>query len=695
MGYSVRPVDPSNRPQVRAQELREQLQYHAHRYYVLDEPEISDAQYDVLLRELIALEREYPELVTPDSPTQRVGAAPATSLFAPVTHRHRMFSLDNAVSFEDLDGWEQRLERVLGKKPTGYACELKIDGLAVSLTYESGQFVLGATRGDGTVGEDITANLRTIDAIPLRLLGDSPPTYLEVRGEVYMPISAFEALNQRQLEQDGKLFSNPRNAAAGSLRQKDSSVTASRALSIWIYQLGQLEGGPKLSSHSETLAYLRDLGLRVNPASAHCDDLEGVRHYVEQAGRERHQHAYQTDGVVIKVDALVEQNELGFTAKAPRWAIAFKFPPEEQVTLLKAIEVNIGRTGAATPFAVLEPVFVGGATVSMATLHNEEELQRKDIRVRDHVVVRRAGDVIPEVVGPVLSRRPEGTQPWAMPSNCPFCGSAIVRPAGEKVARCTGGFRCPSRVREYLFHFASRGAMDIDGMGYKTIDLLLSEGLIKTPADIFFLRAEQLLEFEGWGQTSVNNLMSAIERARDRPVQRLLVSLGVRHIGATVARLLATRFRTIEAILNATEEEIAALDGIGPTIAKSLRDWASDADNQALVARLEAGGVRTKDPQPEGGGAMADVLAGLTVVITGTLQNFSRDGAKAAVLERGGKVTSSVSKKTRVVVAGEAAGSKLQKAESLGVLVIDEEMFQRLLVEGPSVLEVDVVEAKE
>jgi len=664
-------------------ELHREIRHHAHRYYVLDAPEISDAQYDALLRELLELEAAHPGLVTPDSPTQRVGAPPSTA-FAPVIHRERMFSLDNVTTTEELTAWEQRMGRGLGGLPTGYSCELKIDGLAVCLTYENGQFTLGATRGDGTTGEDITANLRTVESIPLRLLGDAVPSYLEVRGEVYMPLRAFEELNRRQGEVGGRLFANPRNAAAGSLRQKDPRMTAERDLSIWIYQLGRIEGVGQPASHHAAMEYLRTLGFRINPASRRVDDLAGVQAYVAQAQRDRHTLAYQTDGVVIKADTFAEQAELGFTAKAPRWAVAYKFPPEEQVTRLLSIEINIGRTGAATPYAVLEPVFVGGATVSMATLHNADEIRRKDVRKGDHVIVRRAGDVIPEIVGPVPSRRTGEEVPWVMPERCPFCASAIVRSEGEKVARCSGGFTCPSRVREYLAHFAGRGAMDIDGLGYKTIDLLLREKLIRSPADIFFLKPEAFASFEGWGTTSVGNLMAAIERARDRPVHRLLVALGIRHVGATGARVLAMRYRSLTKILDAREDELAGVDGIGPVIAASLCEWAADPDNRALVRRLGEGGVRLADPEPVG--AAPELLAGLTLVITGTLKDFSRDGAKNAVLERGGKVASSVSKKTSALIAGEAAGSKLQKAQELGVRVLDEAAFKVLLAEGPSAL---------
>ena len=667
----------------RIEELRQALLHHSHRYYVLDEPEVSDAEYDLILRDLIALEEAHPELVTPDSPTQRVGAVPST-LFASVTHRRRLFSLDNAESAEELDAWLARLGRQLGHPPSEFVCELKIDGLAVSLTYEHGLLTRAATRGDGVTGEDITANVRAIPAIPLRLLGEAPDV-MEVRGEIYMPLEAFNELNERQAEAGERLFTNARNAATGSVRQKHPAITAQRKVSVWVYQLGHVEGGPRLESHSATLEFLAATGLRVNPATEVVSDLEGAKRYIAMVDRTRNSLPYQTDGVVIKVDRLPEQEELGFTAKAPRWAIAYKFAPEEQITRLNGIQINIGRTGAATPYAVLEPVFVGGANVGMATLHNEEELQRKDVRIGDYVVVRRAGDVIPEVVGPVLSRRTGDEQIWHMPSHCPFCGNPIVRPEGEKVARCTGGLTCSSRVREWLFHFAGRGAMDIEGLGYKTVDLLLSKGLIESPADIFFLGPDDLVGFEGWGEVSVNNLMAAIESARDRPIARLLVGLGIRHVGGTMARLLARQIPSVVNLLATDVETLSEIEGVGPIIAESVAGWAADESNRTLIERLGEGGVRLADPQPESG--ISDVLAGVTVVITGSLESLGRDAAKAAVEDRGGKVTSSVSGKTTALVTGSAPGSKLAKAEGLGVPVVDEATFLRLLEEGPGILE--------
>jgi len=667
----------------RATELRSALRHHNHRYYVLDDPEISDAGYDALLRELMALEEADPSLVTPDSPTQRVGAV-AGGLFAEVTHRARMFSLDNAESGEDLEIWEGRLERQLGRKPSGYACEPKIDGLAISLTYEDGSLTRGATRGDGATGEDVTANTRTVSQIPLALMGSSHPSVMEVRGEVYMSDAAFEELNRSQAETGERLFVNPRNAAAGSLRQKDPAVTASRRLGVWIYQLGMAEGGPSVSSHTATLGWLGSTGLPVNPESAHFEDLTGVLSYVESMERRRHGLGYQTDGVVIKVDDLAEQTELGHTAKSPRWAIAYKFPPEEQTTILRAIRVNVGRTGAVTPYAVLDPVFVGGATITNATLHNADEIGRKDVRVGDTVVVRRAGDVIPEVLGPVSSLRTGSEKKWRMPKRCPFCGNVIIRAEGEAVARCTGGFDCPSRLREHLFHFAGRGGMDIEHLGFKTIELLLSEGLIHDAADLFRLEANDLLGREGWGDVSAANLIAAIAAARERPLARVITALGVPLVGGTVARLLAGRFWSLDALLAASEDELADLDGVGPEIARSVAEWGSQRANRGLVKKLSEAGVRLSDPKPEG--VDAALLEGVTVVLTGTLDGLSRDQAQTAIEDRGGKVTGSVSGRTSALVAGSNPGSKLAEAERLGVPVLDESRLVELLEKGPSAL---------
>ncbi len=676
-------ADGVGSPEARADELRAVLRYHNHRYYVLDDPEVSDAEFDALLRELIAIEEDHPELITPDSPTQRIGT-PVGEMFTPVVHRQPMFSLDNAVSVAELEAWQARLERVLGRRPEGYVCELKIDGLAVSLTYENGVLVKGATRGDGVTGEDVTANVRTIEAVPLRLSG-AAPTVMEVRGEIYLPVSEFEALNARQAEIGGRPYVNPRNTAAGSVRQKDPAKTAERKLAIWVYQVGYVDGGPTFTHHSGTLEWMASLGLRVNPANRVVPDIEAVETFVSEAQQHRHDRDYETDGVVIKVDSLADQADAGFTAKSPRWAVAYKMPPEEKTTILADIRINVGRTGAVTPYAVLEPVFVGGVSVTTATLHNEGELQRKDLRVGDTVVVRRAGDVIPEVAAPVLSLRPEGAEVWRMPADCPFCGNPIVTPEGEAKARCTGGYACPSRLREYLAHFASRGAMDIEHLGYKTIDLLLEQGLIADPADIFGFDTTDLLDLEGWKETSVGNLAKAIDAARNRPLANLLFALGIPHVGGTLARTLARHFRSLERLMAATYDEVVAIDGVGPEIARGVAEWSQDPANRDLVARLGAAGVSLADPEPEGA-APSGLLAGVTLVITGTLEGFSREGAKQAVEDRGGKVAGSVSSRTTALVAGDGGGSKRRKAEELGIPVLDEAQFRDLLESGLAVI---------
>ncbi len=667
----------------RIEHLRSEIREHLYRYHVLDDPVVSDAQFDALMKELRELEAGHPELITPESPTQRVGA-PVGDLFQPVRHLRPLFSLDNADSPEDVQAWEQRIERQLGHAASGYVCELKIDGLAVVLVYRAGVLESGATRGDGVTGEDITPNLRTIKSVPLRLLGGEPPPLLEVRGEVYMPDDAFEDLNRRQAEAGDRLFANPRNAAAGSVRQKDPAITASRNVDIWIYQMGVIEGGPEFQTHTETMDYLRGLGFRTNPASRQVPGIDEVQKYLAAAEKGRHENGYQTDGVVIKADSLSEQADMGFTARAPRWAIAYKFAPEEQVTRLEDIMINIGRTGAATPFAVLEPIFVGGATVGLATLHNADQVALKDVRIGDQVIVRRAGDVIPEVVGPVVSARTGKEKVWSMPAKCPFCGNPIVRPEGEAVARCTGGFECPSRVREWLFHFASRGGMDIEHLGYKTIDLLLSEGLIEDPADIFTFDTDQLLEREGWGEISVGNLRRAIEDAKDRPLARLLAALGIRHVGGTIARTLARHFTSLPALMEASSEEVAEVEGIGPIIAAGVAEWAADPANRQLVEKLGRAGVRLANEMEEQHGS--DLLAGASFVVSGTVEGFTREEAHLAIEQRGGKATGSVSSKTTALIVGDTPGaSKMKKAEELGIPIIDGVMFRKLLEEGVSV----------
>jgi DNA ligase (NAD+) len=655
---------------LRVEELRERINYHAYRYHVLDEPEVADAEYDALVRELSSLEEEFPELITPDSPTQRVGSTPL-DLFAPVHHRARMLSLDNAFSSEELEAWAARVERTIGSGAR-YVCELKIDGVAVALTYEKGSLTKGATRGDGTTGEDITANVRTVRSVPTRLRVSGAPPVLEARGEIYLPVRAFEELNEQLTERGQRPFANPRNAAAGSLRQKDPAVTASRPLKLWTHGLGYGEG-VRFESHSQSLDWTRDAGLPVAPTTEVVGTLDGVFDYIKRWENERHSVDWEIDGVVIKVDQVAFQEELGATSHAPRWAIAFKFPPEERTTLLREIAIHIGRTGKATPFAFLEPVFVGGVTVSTATLHNANEVRRKDVRNKDTVIVRRAGDVIPEVVGPVLSKRPKSARPWKMPKTCPACGTELVQPEGEVDFRCPNKRGCPMQGEEWLFHFASRGAMDIEHLGYKTGMLLREKGWVNDPADVYFLTREQLESLPGFKERSIDNLTSSIEGSKDRPIWRLLVALNIRHVGAHVAQVIARAFPSIDLLAAASEEEIDAVEEIGPEIARSAFEWFHDSENLELVEKLRKAGVRMEDEpapaRPDG------PLSGSSIVLTGGLESVSRDEATSLAEQAGAKVASSVSKKTAFVVAGENPGSKLAKAEQLGVEVIDEKEF--------------------
>ncbi len=659
----------------RVRELREQIDLHSYRYHVLDDPLIADAEYDELVRELIRLEERFPELVTPDSPTQRVGAPPS-DLFAPVEHRSPMMSLDNCFSLEELQAWGQRVQRAIGE-PGGFVVELKMDGTAVNLIYEDGVLVRGATRGDGRVGEDITANLRTVRAVPLRLRGD-PPEVLEARGEVYMALEDFERVNRELTEQGQRPFANPRNAAAGSLRQKDPQVTARRPLSLVCHGVGYVRGR-RFASHWEALQAMRDWGLRINPNNRRVSTLEEVYDYCRHWQEHRHDVPYEIDGVVVKVDPIAQQEELGSTAKAPRWAIAYKFPPEERTTRLNDIRVHVGRTGAVTPYAVLEPVFVGGVTVSTATLHNEDEIARKGLLIGDTVIVRRAGDVIPEVVGPVVDRRTGKERPFEMPKRCPACGADVIRPEGEAVARCTG-LDCPSQRLERIFHFASRGAMDIEGLGYETIKDLIERGWVSDVADIYYLTREQLAELEGFADKRIDNLMRSIEASKKRPLGNLLTGLGIPHVGDKLARDLAAEVGSLHRLMTMSEDELAALEGVGPVIAASVARFFAQPRNREIIDRLRAAGVDPIEQRQAAGGP----LQGKTFVLTGSLDAFTRPEATAAIEERGGRVTSSVSRRTDYVVAGADPGSKLDKANELGITVLDEAAFKALLDEGPA-----------
>lgn len=659
---------------LRIDELSEQLRHHDYLYYVAAEPEVADAEYDALMRELGSLEAQYPEFLSPDSPTQRVGGE-ASALFAPVRHASRMMSLDNAFSREELQAWAERVEKALGRQAE-FVCELKIDGVALALTYENGALIRGATRGDGETGDDITANVRAIRAIPVRLRGDDHAPLLEVRGEVYMPVKSLAELNASLAERDHKLFANPRNATAGSLRQKDPKVTASRPLRFWCYGVGVAQGR-RFERHSQALAQMREAGLPVNPTTEVVGSIDAVYKTCERWQRDRHSVDYEIDGVVIKVDQIALQDELGVTSKAPRWAIAYKFPPEERTTKINSIQVHTGRTGKVTPFAMLEPVYVGGVTVSTATLHNQDEVARKDVREGDTVVVRRAGDVIPEVVGPVLAKRPARANPWPFPTKCTSCDTPLERPEGEADWRCPNRRGCPSQGIEWLFHFASRGAMDIDHLGYKTGMALLEHGFVEDPADVFSLTADQLETLPGFKQKSIDNLLGAIASAKDRPLWRLLVGLNIRHVGTHVAQVLAAACPSIEQVAGTSEESLAEIEGVGPGIARSVSEWFADPENLELVDKLRGSGVRLDDPVEEK--REDGPLTGTAIVLTGGLEALSRDEAKAAALDAGARVTSSVSKKTDFVVAGEDPGSKLAKAEALGVDIIDESEFLKRL----------------
>jgi DNA ligase (NAD+) len=656
----------------RIKELREAIDYHSYRYHVLDDPEVADVEYDALVGELMDLEGEFPELVTPDSPTQRVGAPPS-DMFSPVEHRSPMMSLDNAFSQEELQSWGNRVERGVGA-PKGLVTELKMDGVAVNLIYEDGVLVKGATRGDGRVGEDITSNLRTVRAVPLKLRG-KPPKVVEVRGEVYMATKDFEKLNESLGEQGLKTFANPRNSAAGSLRQKDPKVTASRNLSLICHGIGYVEG-VRFRSHWESLEAIREMGLRTNPESRLLDSLEEAYGFCAHWQEHRHDVAYEIDGVVIKVDAIAQQEELGATSKAPRWAIAYKFPPEERTTLLRDIFASVGRTGVVTPFANLETVFVGGVNITTATLHNEDEVARKDVRKGDTVIVRRAGDVIPEVVGPVLSKRPKNARPWKMPKNCPSCDTPLVRNEGEAATRCPNVWGCGSQRRERIFHFASRGGMDIEGLGYQTIMTLIDKGWLEDVSDIYFLKPEQFEGLEGWGEISITNLMKAIEGSRRRPLANVLGALGIPHVGGATARTLAQEVGSLDKLRTMTADELEALEDVGPVMAQAIADYFADEHNQRVLDRLLEGGLDPVAPAAKKEG----VLSGKTLVVTGTLKDFTRDGAAQAIEDRGGKVASSVSKKTDYVVVGESPGaSKFNKAQDLGIEMLDEKAFKKLL----------------
>ena len=660
----------------RAALLRELLHRYNHRYHALDDPEVPDAEYDRLMLELRALETQYPPLLSGDSPTQRVGAAPV-SAFGAVKHRVAMLSLDNAFNDQEVRDFDRRIhERLANPESIRYSAEPKLDGLAISARYENGVYVQGATRGDGETGEDITQNLKTIKALPLKIRAGKVPRALEVRGEVFMPLAGFKRFNEEAIARGEKSFVNPRNAAAGSLRQLDPRMTAARPLDLFIYGVGVVEGGSLPQRHSEMLQELRQMGFKICPQSRVVESIEGCLEYYREMGAMRSQLPYQIDGVVYKVDDVDLQRQLGFISRAPRWAIAHKFPAEEALTVVRGIEFQIGRTGALTPVARLEPVFVGGVTVSNATLHNMDELTRKDVRVGDTVVVRRAGDVIPEVARVLPERRVEGAELVTLPACCPVCGSPVVREADQAVARCTGGRICSAQRKEEIKHFASRRAMDIQGLGDKLVEQLVDRDWVKTPADLFALPAAQLATLERMGEKSAQKLQSAIESARRTTLPRFLYALGIRDVGEATALALAQHFPELAQLRSAAEEEIQQVPDVGPVVAKQVAAYFKDADNAAVVDRLLAAGIRW--PALSAASAKG-AQSGKTFVLTGTLAAMSRDAAAEAIAQRGGKVAGSVSKKTDYVVAGAEAGSKLKKATELGIPVLDEAAFLKLL----------------
>jgi DNA ligase (NAD+) len=661
----------------RAAQLRALLDRYNHRYHALDDPQVPDAEYDRRLLELRALESEHPQFITADSPTQRVGAAPL-SAFGEVRHRTAMLSLDNAFTEEDVREFDRRIRDRFAQLPAvSYSAEPKLDGLAVSVTYEDGLFAQAATRGDGENGEDISQNLKTIAALPLRLRTDDPPRVIEVRGEVFMPLAGFERFNREALARGEKTLVNPRNAAAGSLRQLDPRLTAARPLDLFMYGIGYVDwGGPLPARHGELLQLLRRWGFKICPQDRIVDSIDGCLDYYREIGAARAALPYQIDGVVYKVDDIELQKQLGFVSRAPRWAIAHKYPAEEALTTVRAIEFQVGRTGALTPVARLEPAFVGGVTVSNATLHNMDELTRKDVRVGDTVVIRRAGDVIPEVVRVVAERRPPGATPITMPDVCPVCGSPVVRDAGQAAARCSGGRICAAQRKEEMKHFASRRALDIQGLGDKLVEQMVDADLVRTPADLFDLHPKQLSALERMGEKSAQKLHGAIEAAKATTLPRFLYGLGIRDVGEATAAGLARHFGDLDALRRAAAEQIQRVPDVGPIVADHVVKYFKDPENAAIVDRLLGSGIFW--PTVPSGDASGD-LAGKTFVLTGTLAGLTRDAAAAAIVARGGKVGSAVSKKTDYVVVGAEAGSKLKKATDLGVPILDEQAFLKLI----------------
>lgn len=677
----------------RAAALREQLEFHNYRYYVLDDPQVPDSEYDRLFAELQQLEAQDPELLSPDSPTQRVGGAPLPE-FKPFSHRTPMLSLNNAFSDEDIEAFDRRVREVVAGDAVEYEVGPKFDGLAINLTYIHGVLTQAATRGDGYSGEDVTTNIRTIRTIPLRLEGPRVPAFAEIRGEVLMLRADFERLNQEQDTKGEKRFANPRNAAAGSLRQLDSRITAARRLTFFAYNIGAVESGPELRTQTEMMDWLGEMHLPLCQERSLVKGVQGLLDYYAAIGRKRPTLPFDIDGVVYKVNSLAAQQELGFVSRAPRFAIAHKYPAEEALTTVEAIDIQVGRTGALTPVARLKPVFVGGVTVTNATLHNQDEIQRKDVRVGDTVIVRRAGDVIPEVVSIVPERRPyrqvpgkdlfDNAQepefaPFEMPTSCPVCGSHVIKEEGEAISRCTGGLFCSAQRKQALWHFASRKAMDIDGLGEKLVEQLVDEGIVRTPADMYKLGLAKLTALERMAEKSAGNLLAAIETSKNTTLPRFIYALGIRNVGEATAKDLARHFGDIDALIHASIEQLLAVPDVGPIVAQSIVDFFAEPHNVEVIEQLRAAGVSW--PVIEQLSSASAKLAGKTFVLTGTLPTMSRDDAKAKLEAAGAKVAGSVSKKTDYVVAGAEAGSKLTKAQELGIPVLDEAQLLQLLLE--------------
>ncbi|WP_086932269.1 NAD-dependent DNA ligase LigA [Agarilytica rhodophyticola] len=661
----------------RLETLKQQLIYHGHRYYVLDDPEIPDVEYDRMFQELSTIEAQYPQLISPDSPSQRVGAAPLSE-FTSVRHEMRMLSLDNAFSSEDMQAFDERIkDRLKSDATIEYACEPKFDGIAISLLYRDGVLVRGATRGDGETGEDITQNVRTIGSIPIRLMGEGYPANLEVRGEIYLPHKGFDALNKKALENGDKPFVNPRNAAAGSLRQLDSSITASRPLVMCAYSVGWYEGGELPDTHMAIIEKLGQWGFFISDQRRVVEGADGCLDYYQYLEKLRPSLPFDIDGIVFKVNSMALQQSLGFVSRAPRWAIAHKFPAQEEVTLLKDVEFQVGRTGAITPVAKLEPVFVGGVTVSNATLHNRDEVERLQIKIGDTVIVRRAGDVIPQIVSVVLSKRPEGAQSIHFPERCPVCQSPVEAKEGEAVYRCTGGFVCEAQRKEAIKHFASRNAMDVDGLGDKIVEQLVDNALIHSVADLFALKRDDVANLERMGEKSADNLLHALQESKNTTFARFIFSLGIREVGQATARNLAQYFGGLDSLRTASAEDLQEVDDVGPVVADFVVQFFAQEQNNAVVDALVAAGVHWQETEK----VTPEVLPlnGQTFVLTGSLESMSRNDGKEILQNFGAKVSGSVSAKTDCLVAGPGAGSKLTKAESLGIKVIDEQAFLELI----------------